>query len=257
MDDILSLGMPFARTRESHRFTDKTTPTIMQHAISSIQEILYVIVLLTVEAIALVFLFRLVARHKGLLPSLRSAWRRLRPAAAPTPAETPQAEASAALVPTEPTADRTAPEGQSRKDFLRRVVEEMGGHCVEVDEDATRFLIGYQGGCFVMDFEEGSPWLHVWMPRIHEVPLDDIDKVSDTRKAINDENCNPYFWTLIYDIDAEDRKMNVHMASYFLLKPEMPAARILEAYMEGAFRRQRGFQLACERLKDEKAAKAQ
>ena len=207
-------------------------------------QVISFISLLIIEAV-LVYLIIDYVKHTPHSPLLRRQAAH-RPPQAEAPAPAPQDP------PTEPTA-QTATEPE-RKDFLRSLIDGIGAHVISESDKDTRFLIKYQGGVFLVDYEDQSPWLLLTMPRIHEIPLADIDRVAEMRKAVNELNSKPYFWNIFYNVDTEDRMMYFHLNAYLLLMPDMPQPKaILEAYLDGAYRRQQSLLIASERMETQNA----
>ena len=144
----------------------------------------------------------------------------------------------------------------SQKDFILKILDELGcSHHDEKSENGRLYiLLDYQGGHFCIDMDEESAWVTCVMPGIADASLDDLDNLSLTRRAVNEENRRPWSWYVVYSIDTEARKMNVHLYSHFVVMPRMPEAKyIFEAYLFAAFKRQRLFFLERDRLAAEGA----
>ena len=89
------------------------------------------------------------------------------------------------------------------------------------EEDENRLYFQYQGEHFIIDATNESFFIDIWDPRWYIVPLDDLEQMSNVRKAINTIN-NYSGTTIVYCIEEEGQKFVLHSKRQCILTKEIP-----------------------------------
>lgn len=102
------------------------------------------------------------------------------------------------------------------------------------DEDDKSIYFSYQGGNFHINAADGVAFIEIWFTWWHDGTLDDIDELSNIRKAINVLNINASVTTM-YSMDNENNKIGVHSKKNLLFIKEIPHIQSYLASILGDF----------------------
>ena len=89
------------------------------------------------------------------------------------------------------------------------------------EENENRLDFKYQGEHFVIDANNENYFIDIWDPWWYIVPLDNLEQMSNVRKAINTINswCGT---TIFYTIEEEGQKFVLHSKRQCILTKEIP-----------------------------------
>lgn len=122
------------------------------------------------------------------------------------------------------------------------------------DEEDKSIYFSYQGGNFHINASDGVAFIEIWFTWWHVGTLDDIDELSNIRKAINVLNINSSVTTM-YSMDNENNKIGVHSKKNILFIKEIPHIQSYLASMLGDFFIAcRGFEQILQQTEKESAA---
>lgn len=135
------------------------------------------------------------------------------------------------------------------KDLCVKTLEKM--NCkVEEDEENGRLMFTYQGEHFVIYADNEYRMIDVWDMFWYQVPLNDIDKMARTRKAVNEVNVRNTN-TLVYSTNEEENSFDIHTKRNMLFCEMPDLENYLGAMLESFFIAQREFYKALEKIKQE------
>lgn len=107
------------------------------------------------------------------------------------------------------------------KDLCIELLKQLNCKAAVAEEDENRLCFQYQGELFVIDTSNESFFIDIWDPRWYIVPLDDLEQMSNVRKAINTIN-NYSGTTIVYCIEEEGQKFVLHSKRQCILTKEIP-----------------------------------
>ena len=107
------------------------------------------------------------------------------------------------------------------KDLCIELLKQLNCKAAVAEEDENRLCFQYQGELFVIDTSNESFFIDIWDPRWYIVPLDDLEQMSNVRKAINTIN-NYSGTTIVYSIEEEGQKFVLHSKRQCILTKEIP-----------------------------------
>ena len=107
------------------------------------------------------------------------------------------------------------------KDLCIELLKLLNCKAAVAEEDENRLCFQYQGELFVIDTSNESFFIDIWDPRWYIVPLDDLEQMSNVRKAINTIN-NYSGTTIVYSIEEEGLKFVLHSKRQCILTKEIP-----------------------------------
>lgn len=109
------------------------------------------------------------------------------------------------------------------------------------EEEGNRIYFTYQNGHFFANVSDNSPFIDIWYNWWYDAPLDDIDALSNIRKAINRLNIYGNV-TAMYSLDTEHNKIGVHSKKHMLFIRQIPnLPSYLSANLGDIFSDCRGF----------------
>ena len=126
----------------------------------------------------------------------------------------------------ETTDEKEERQKPNTRDFLLEMLTKMGCK-YEIGEENGRIEFKWQGGFFIADATNDSPFITVWYLQWDEYELYDIDQLSRVKRVINDTNIN-YDVMVFYSINKEGNNFYVHSKSHFLFIRQIPDA---ESYL--------------------------
>ena len=107
------------------------------------------------------------------------------------------------------------------RDLCIELLKQLNCEVSVAEEDENRLCFQYQGELFVIDARNESFFIDIWDPRWYIVPLDDLEQMSNVRKAINTIN-NYSGTTIVYSIEEEGQKFVLHSKRQCILTKEIP-----------------------------------
>lgn len=107
------------------------------------------------------------------------------------------------------------------RDLCIELLKQLNCEAAVAEEDENRLCFNYQGELFVIDTSNESFFIDIWDPRWYIVPLDDLEQMSNVRKAINTIN-NYSGTTIVYSIEEEGQKFVLHSKRQCILTKEIP-----------------------------------
>ena len=107
------------------------------------------------------------------------------------------------------------------KDLCIELLKQLNCKAAVAEEDENRLCFQYQGEPFVIDTSNESFFIDIWDPRWYIVPLDDLEQMSNVRKAINTIN-NYSGTTIVYCIEEEEQKFVLHSKRQCILPKDLP-----------------------------------
>ena len=107
------------------------------------------------------------------------------------------------------------------RDLCIELLKQLNCEVSVAEEDENRLFFQYQGELFVIDASNESFFIDIWDPRWYIVPLDDLEQMSNVRKAINTIN-NYSGTTIVYSIEEEGQKFVLHSKRQCILTKEIP-----------------------------------
>ena len=107
------------------------------------------------------------------------------------------------------------------RDLCIELLKQLNCEVSVAEEDENRLCFQYQGELFVIDTSNESFFIDIWDPRWYIVPLDDLEQMSNVRKAINTIN-NYSGTTIVYSIEEEGQKFVLHSKRQCILTKEIP-----------------------------------
>ena len=107
------------------------------------------------------------------------------------------------------------------RDLCIELLKQLNCEVSVAEEDENRLCFQYQGELFVIDASNESFFIDIWDPRWYIVPLDDLEQMSNVRKAINTIN-NYSGTTIVYSIEEEGQKFVLHSKRQCILTKEIP-----------------------------------
>ena len=107
------------------------------------------------------------------------------------------------------------------KDLCIDLLKQLNCTAAVAEEDENRLCFQYLGELFVIDTSNESFFIDIWDPRWYIVPLEDLEQMSNVRKAINTIN-NYSGTTVVYSIEEEGQKFVLHSKRQCILTKEIP-----------------------------------
>ena len=107
------------------------------------------------------------------------------------------------------------------KDLCIELLKQLNCEVFVSEENENRLYFEYQGEHFIIDATNESFFIDIWDPRWYIVPLDDLEQMSNVRKAINTIN-NYSGTTIVYCIEEEEQKFVLHSKRQCILPKDLP-----------------------------------
>ena len=107
------------------------------------------------------------------------------------------------------------------RDLCIELLKQLNCEVSVEEEDENRLYFEYHGEHFIIDATNESFFINIWDPRWYIVPLDDLEQMSNVRKAINTIN---YYsgTTIVYCIEEEEQKFVLHSKRQCILPKDLP-----------------------------------
>lgn len=106
------------------------------------------------------------------------------------------------------------------KDLCIELLKQLNCEVSVEEEDENRLYFQYQGEHFIIDATNESFFIDIWDPWWLIVPLDDLEQMSNVRKAIN--VTNSWGGTTVYYTIEEEQKFVLHSKRQCILPKELP-----------------------------------
>ena len=107
------------------------------------------------------------------------------------------------------------------RDLCIELLKQLNCEVSVEEEDENRLYFEYNGEHFIIDASNESFFINIWDPKWYIVPLDDLEQMSNVRKAINTIN-NYSGTTTVYSIEEEGQKFVLHSKRQCILTKEIP-----------------------------------
>ena len=104
------------------------------------------------------------------------------------------------------------------KELFSETLKRMGCQ-YEIDENG-RIDFYWQGGYFIAEVGDDSPFIVVWYPQWADFDLNDVEALSRTRTVINQANIS-HGVTIVYSINNEEGTFSLHTKKHFLFYSEI------------------------------------
>lgn len=142
--------------------------------------------------------------------------------------------------------------GMKTRDLLIAVLRKMNCLVEEDEDDAARISFNFQGENFCATASNDCLMVTIYDFSWGNVPLDDIDEVSNLRKAINTTNLYTGL-TVAYTISKEHQRMVVHTKRQILLTPSIHNIKTyMQAMLSGFFEVHRVLNRELDKLREGK-----
>ena len=107
------------------------------------------------------------------------------------------------------------------KDLCIELLKQLNCEVFVSEEEENRLDFKYQGEHFIIDATNESFFINIWEPGWYVVPLDDLEQMSNVRKAVNTIN-NYSGTTIVYYIEEEGQKFILHSKRQCILPKDLP-----------------------------------
>lgn len=107
------------------------------------------------------------------------------------------------------------------KDLCIELLKQLNCEVFVSEEEENRLDFKYQGEHFIIDATNESFFINIWDPGWYVVPLDDLEQMSNVRKAVNTIS-NYSGTTIVYYIEEEGQKFILHSKRQCILPKELP-----------------------------------
>ena len=142
--------------------------------------------------------------------------------------------------------------GLKPRDLIIAILKNLNCKIEFDDEDPERIYFTYQGETFCTNADNECLMVTIYDFSWGSVDIDDIDEVSNLRKAINTTNLYSGLCAM-YTMDIEHHRMIVHTKRQILLTPEIPnIENYLMAMLSGFFDTQRTLSKELDKLRESK-----
>ena len=121
------------------------------------------------------------------------------------------------------------------KDLCIELLKQLNCEVTVLEENENRLYFEYQGEHFIIDATNESFFINIWNPGWYVVPLDDLEQMSNVRKAVNTIN-NYSGTTIVYYIEEEGQKFILHSKRQCILPKDLPHVKeYLRALLDDFF----------------------
>ena len=121
------------------------------------------------------------------------------------------------------------------KDLCIALLKQLNCEVFVSEEEENRLDFKYQGEHFIIDATNESFFINIWDPGWYVVPLDDLEQMSNVRKAVNTIN-NYSGTTIVYYIEEEGQKFILHSKRQCILPKDLPHVKeYLRALLDDFF----------------------
>ena len=121
------------------------------------------------------------------------------------------------------------------KDLCIELLKQLNCEVFVSEEEENRLDFKYQGEHFIIDATNESFFINIWDPGWYVVPSDDLEQMSNVRKAVNTIN-NYSGTTIVYYIEEEGQKFILHSKRQCILPKDLPHVKeYLRALLDDFF----------------------
>ena len=121
------------------------------------------------------------------------------------------------------------------QDLCIELLKQLNCEVFVSEEEENRLDFKYQGEHFIIDATNESFFINIWDPGWYVVPLDDLEQMSNVRKAVNTIN-NYSGTTIVYYIEEEGQKFILHSKRQCILPKDLPHVKeYLRALLDDFF----------------------
>ena len=121
------------------------------------------------------------------------------------------------------------------RDLCIELLKQLNCEVFVSEEEENRLDFKYQGEHFIIDATNESFFINIWDPGWYVVPLDDLEQMSNVRKAVNTIN-NYSGTTIVYYIEEEGQKFILHSKRQCILPKDLPHVKeYLRALLDDFF----------------------
>lgn len=121
------------------------------------------------------------------------------------------------------------------KDLCIELLKQLNCEVFVSEEEENRLDFKYQGEHFIIDATNESFFINIWDPGWYVVPLDDLEQMSNVRKAVNTIS-NYSGTTIVYYIEEEGQKFILHSKRQCILPKDLPHVKeYLRALLDDFF----------------------
>ena len=110
------------------------------------------------------------------------------------------------------------------KDLCIELLKQLNCEVFVSEEEENRLDFKYQGEHFIIDATNESFFINIWDPGWYVVPLDDLEQMSNVRKAVNTINTHGGV-TIFYSIEEEGQKFVLHSKRQCILTKDIPQVK--------------------------------
>ena len=110
------------------------------------------------------------------------------------------------------------------KDLCIELLKQLNCEVFVSEEEENRLDFKYQGEHFIIDATNESFFINIWDPGWYVVPLDDLEQMSNVRKAVNTIN-NYSGTTIVYYIEEEGQNFVLHSKRQCILTKDIPQVK--------------------------------
>ena len=110
------------------------------------------------------------------------------------------------------------------KDLCIELLKQLNCEVTVLEENENRLYFEYQGEHIVINASNDSYFIEMWDPWWCIVPMDDLEQMSNVRKAINTINTHGGV-TIFYSIEEEGQKFVLHSKRQCILTKDIPQVK--------------------------------
>ena len=110
------------------------------------------------------------------------------------------------------------------KDLCIELLTQLNCEVTVLEENENRLYFEYQGEHIVINASNDSYFIEMWDPWWCIVPMDDLEQMSNVRKAINTINTHGGV-TIFYSIEEEGQKFVLHSKRQCILTKDIPQVK--------------------------------
>lgn len=110
------------------------------------------------------------------------------------------------------------------KDLCIELLKQLNCEVTVLEENENRLYFEFQGEHIIINASNDSYFIEMWDPWWCIVPMDDLEQMSNVRKAINTINTHGGV-TIFYSIEEEGQKFVLHSKRQCILTKDIPQVK--------------------------------
>lgn len=110
------------------------------------------------------------------------------------------------------------------KDLCIELLKQLNCEVTVLEENENRLYFEFQGEHIIINASNDSYFIEMWDPWWCIVPMDDLEQMSNVRKAINTINRHGGV-TIFYSIEEEGQKFVLHSKRQCILTKDIPQVK--------------------------------